>query len=162
MDFPDEKGTYVLIAFVPQMKRVEVGQLGQFDIVPGFYAHVGSACGAGGLGGRISHHLESAAAPHWHIDYLLQVGEPLEVWYTVADQKLEHHWADLLERAPQFRIPIPRFGSSDYHHSRASHLFYSKRRPAFGWFRQQLQERRNDVSWPSRKDERCTSSGCGT
>jgi hypothetical protein len=35
MDLPDEKGTYVLIADVAQMKRVEVGQLGQFDIVPG-------------------------------------------------------------------------------------------------------------------------------
>lgn len=145
MDLPDEKGTYVLIASVPQMKRVEVGQLGQFDIVPGFYAYVGSALGAGGLGARVGHHLESAAAPHWHIDYLLQVAQPVEVWYTVAEQKLEHHWADLLERAPQFRVPIPRFGSSDYHRSRSSHLFYSKRRPAFAWFRQQLQERFEDV-----------------
>lgn len=61
MDFPDEKGTYVLIAFVPQLKRIEVGQLGQFDIVPGFYVYVGSAFGAGGLAARIGHHLESAA-----------------------------------------------------------------------------------------------------
>ena len=139
MELPDDKGTYVLIASVPQMKRVEVGQLGRYDIVPGFYAYVGSAFGAGGLAARIGHHLESAAAPHWHIDYLLQVAKPVEIWYTIAGQKLEHHWADLLEQARQFRIPIPRFGSSDYHRSRSSHLFYSKRRPAFGWFRQQLQ-----------------------
>lgn len=143
MEFPNEKGTYVLIASVPQMKRIEVGQLGQFDIVPGFYAYVGSAFGAGGLAARIGHHLESTAAAHWHIDYLLQVAQPVEVWYTVADQKLEHHWADLL--ASQFRIPIPRFGSSDYHRSRASHLFYSKRPSAFGWFRQQIQQRFGDV-----------------
>jgi Uri superfamily endonuclease len=145
MDLPDDKGTYVLIASVPQMKRVEVGKLGKFDIVPGFYAYVGSAFGAGGLGARIGHHLESAAAAHWHIDYLLQVAKPVEVWYTVANQELEHHWADLLEQAPQFRIPIPRFGSSDYHRSRASHLFYSKRRPAFGWFQQQLSEKFEEV-----------------
>jgi Uri superfamily endonuclease len=145
MDLPDEKGTYVLIAFVPQMKRIAVGQLGEFDIVPGFYAYVGSAFGVGGLRARIGHHLESAAAPHWHIDYLLQVAEPVEIWYTTAAQKLEHHWADLLEQTPQFRIPIPRFGSSDYHRSRASHLFYCKRRPAFAWFRQELEERFEDI-----------------
>jgi Uri superfamily endonuclease len=145
MDLPDEKGTYVLIAYVPQMKRIAVGQLGKFDIVPGFYAYVGSAFGAGGLRARISHHLESAAAPHWHIDYLLQVAEPVEIWYTTSSQKLEHHWAELLGKATQFRIPIPRFGSSDYHRSRSSHLFYSKRHPAFACFRQQLVERFENV-----------------
>lgn len=40
MDLPEEKGTYVLIASVLQMKRI--GRLGEFDIVPGFYAYVGS------------------------------------------------------------------------------------------------------------------------
>ena len=145
MDLPEEKGTYVLIASVGQMKRIQIGQLGKFDIVPGFYAYVGSAFGAGGLCARISHHLESTAAPRWHIDYLLQVAEPVEVWYTIGGQKLEHRWADLLEQAAQFRIPIPRFGSSDYHRSRASHLFFSKRRPAFAWFRQQLLEEFEEV-----------------
>ncbi len=145
MDFPDEKGTYVLIASVSQMKRIAIGQLGKFDIVPGFYAYVGSAFGAGGLCARIGHHLESTAAPHWHIDYLLQVAEPVEVWYTIGGQKLEHQWAELLEQAPQFRIPIPRFGSSDYHRSRSSHLFYSKRRPVFAWFRNQMDEQFDDV-----------------
>ena len=141
MDLPDEKGTYILIASVPQMKRIAIGQLGEFDIVPGFYAYVGSAFGSGGLSARIGHHLESTAAPHWHIDYLLQVAEPIEVWYTTTNRKLEHHWADLLEKTSQFRIPIPRFGSSDYHRTRSSHLFYSKRRPSFVWFQQQLLER---------------------
>jgi len=47
MELPADKGTYVLIASVPQMKRLAVGQLGEFDIVPGFYAYVGSAFGAG-------------------------------------------------------------------------------------------------------------------
>ena len=140
MVLPDQKGTYVLIASVPQMNRIQIGQLGQFDIVPGFYVYVGSAFGSGGLCARIGHHLEGTASPHWHIDYLLQVAEPVEVWYATASQKLEHHWADLLEKAPQFRIPIPRFGSSDYHRSRSSHLFYSRRRPAFAWFQQQHTE----------------------
>src|SRR6266699_5723114 len=92
---PEAKGTYVLIACVSQMKRLEIGCLGAFDIVPGFYAYVGSAFGSGGLRARVGHHLESAASPHWHIDYLLGVAEPVEVWYTTANQKLEKDWAEL-------------------------------------------------------------------
>ena len=142
---PEAKGTYVLIASVAQMKRLEIGRLGAYDIVPGFYAYVGSAFGSGGLRPRLGHHLESTASPHWHIDYLLGVAEPVEVWYTTATQKFEHQWAKLLEEAPHFRVPIPRFGSSDYHRSRSSHPFYSKRRPSFGWFQQQIQEQFDDV-----------------
>ena len=145
MDLPEDKGTYILIAQVLQMKRLAIGSLGQFDIVPGFYAYVGSGFGSGGLRGRITHHLESTAEPHWHIDYLLQVAVPVEVWFTTAGRKLEHHWADLMENAPGFRVPIPRFGASDYHRSRASHLFYSKRRPAFRWFQHEVMKAFADV-----------------
>jgi Uri superfamily endonuclease len=140
MNLPDDKGTYVLIAQADQLKRLEVGSLGEFDIVPGFYAYVGSAFGTGGLRARLGHHLESAAEPHWHIDYLLQVAIPTEVWFTTAGRKLEHHWAELMEEAPGFRVPIPRFGSSDYHRSRASHLFFSKRRPSFRTFQQRIMD----------------------
>ena len=111
MDLPEAKGTYVLIAFVAQMKRLRIGRLGTYDLVPGFYAYVGSAFGPGGLRARIGHHLESTAAPHWHIDYLLQCAVPTEVWYTTADKKLEHQWAEFLEQAPHFRVAIRRFGS---------------------------------------------------
>jgi Uri superfamily endonuclease len=140
MDLPEAKGTYVLIALVAQMKRLEIGRLGPYDIVPGYYAYVSSAFGTGGLRARIGHHLESTSAPHWHIDYLLAVAEPVEVWFTRANQKLEHHWAGLLEKAPRFHVPIRRFGSSDYHRSRSSHLFFSKAAPSFRWFRQSVAE----------------------
>ena len=68
------------------------------------------------------------------IDYLLAVATPLEVWFAVSDRKLEQDWAETLAKAPFFRSPIPRFGSSDYRRSRTSHLFYAKRRPSFRWF----------------------------
>jgi len=145
MDLPEAKGTYVLIASVTQMNRLEIGRLGAYDIAPGFYAYVGSAFGSGGLSARIGHHLESTASPHWHIDYLLGVAEPVEVWYTTAKQKFEYPWAEVLEKAPHFRVPIPRFRCSDYHRSRSSHLFHSKRRPSFRWFQQQILERFDDV-----------------
>jgi Uri superfamily endonuclease len=50
-----------------------------------------------------------------------------------------------MENAPGLRVPIPRFGASDYHRSRASHLFYSKRRPAFRWFQQEVMKALADV-----------------
>jgi len=151
MDLPEDKGTYILIAHMVQMKRLEIGSLGEFDIIPGFYAYVGSAFGSGGLRARIGHHLESTAEPHWHIDYLLQVATPVEVWFTMADRNLEHRWAELLEEAPGFRVPILRFGSSDYHRSRTSHLFYSKRRPSFRCFQQQVMERFEGVEVEQQK-----------
>lgn len=140
MELLEDKGTYLLIAQVSQMKRLEIGSLGEFDITPGFYVYVGSAFGSGGLRARIGHHLESTAEPHWHLDYLLRVATPIEIWYTMASRKLERVWAKLLEYSRSFRVPIPRFGSSDYHRSRASHLFYSKRRPSFRWFQQQIRD----------------------
>jgi len=128
---PEERGTYILIASVGQMKWLVIGSLGEVEVVPGFYAYVGSAFGAGGLRARISHHLESTATPHWHIDYLLQIAVPVEVWFSTENLKLERRWADCLAEAPGFHEPIQRFGASDYHRSRTSHLFYSKRRPSF-------------------------------
>jgi Uri superfamily endonuclease len=141
MELPKAKGTYILISSVVEMRRWEIGSLGKFDLIPGFYSYVGSAFGAGGLRARVGHHLVPTAEPHWHVDYLLQVASPVEVWCSIADRKLEHHWADFLGATHRFRVPIPRFGASDYHRSRASHLFYSKSRPKFRWFQQQMAER---------------------
>jgi Uri superfamily endonuclease len=140
MDLPEAKGTYVLIVLVSQMKRLEIGRLGAYDIMPGFYAYVGSAFGPGGLCARLHHHLESAAQPHWHIDYLLAVAEPVEVWYALAGRKLERDLAGLMERSSAFRMPIPRFGSSDYRRRQASHLFYARRRPAFHLFQVEVNQ----------------------
>jgi Uri superfamily endonuclease len=138
VELPEDKGTYALIVSVAQTKRLRIGRLGSFDILPGFYAYVGSACGPGGIGARVAHHLECTAAPHWHIDYLLGVATPVEVWFAISDRKLEQDWAELLAEAPFFRSPIPRFGSSDYRRNRTSHLFYAKRRPSFRWFEEQM------------------------
>ncbi len=33
MELPDDKGTYILIASVSQMRRLQVGSLGRFDLV---------------------------------------------------------------------------------------------------------------------------------
>jgi Uri superfamily endonuclease len=140
MDLPEQKGTYVLLLQVTRMRRLMIGRSGTFDFQPGFYAYVGSAFGAGGLRARVAHHLAAVAVPHWHIDYLMGLATPLEVWYAVGNRKLERDWVEMLERERRCRCPIPRFGSSDYRRSRTSHLFFTKRRPSFGWFEQRVQE----------------------
>jgi Uri superfamily endonuclease len=140
VELPEAQGTYVLIAYVSRMRRLEIGRLGTYDLIPGFYAYVGSAFGPGGLRARLHHHLESVAQPHWHMDYLLAHAEPVEVWYALSARKLEQDLAEVLERSPHFRMPIPRFGSSDYRRSRASHLFYSKRLPSFHRFQQEVNQ----------------------
>jgi hypothetical protein len=73
-----------------------------------------------------------------------QMAEPVEGSYTTATQKLEHHWPELLVQASHFRVPIPRFGFSDYHSSRSSHLFSSERRPSFRWFQQRVRKQFDD------------------
>src|SRR5512139_3339944 len=57
IELPEDKGTYILLVSLRQAKRLEIGRLGAFDLVPGFYAYVGSAHGSGGLRARIQHHL---------------------------------------------------------------------------------------------------------
>ena len=86
MELPDQGGPYVLIASLDRVKSIEIGRLGKYQVVPGFYAYVGSAFGSGGLRARIGHHLESTAAPHWHIDYYVLSNRwisrcsSLEIW----------------------------------------------------------------------------------
>jgi len=140
MNLPAEKGTYALVIEVSERKRLSIGQLGKFDISPGFYVYVGSAFGPGGLRARLDHHIEAIAAPHWHIDYLMGIAKPLEIWFAMSDRKLERDWVELLELEPRYTCPIPRFGSSDYRRSRTSHLFLTKRRPSFHWFEQRVRD----------------------
>ena len=36
IELPEAKGTYILLASLSQAKRLEIGRLGPFDLVPGF------------------------------------------------------------------------------------------------------------------------------
>ncbi len=140
IDLPQTKGTSVLITLVPHMKHSETGRLGAYEIFPGNFVGVSSAFGAGGLGARIGRRLELTATPHWHIDYLLDVAEPVEVWYTTANRKLERHRAELSEKTPRFCVPVPRLGPPNYHRSRSSFIFYCRRRLPFNWFQRLLMD----------------------
>ncbi|RME89786.1 MAG: GIY-YIG nuclease family protein, partial [Verrucomicrobia bacterium] len=141
---------YVLIMEAAQVRRLTIGRLGEFVLRPGFYAYVGSACGAGGLRARVAHHLENRGSLHWHIDHLLRVVRPIEVWYAVAGRGLEKDWVELFEESNQWRVPIPRFGASDYRRAVRAHLFYRKRRPRFEWFAAMVRERLSPEIRPER------------
>ena len=119
---PPSKGTYLLFLSNTKSQKINIGKQGGFLFPSGLLVYVGSALGAGGLRGRISHHLRVNRKCHWHIDYLLQKMAAFQVLYTETPSRLEHEWAMLLERIPELSIPMKRFGASDC--QCASHLFH--------------------------------------
>lgn len=114
-----------------------IGKLGTFHFRAGWYTYVGSAMGAGGLRGRLKHHLAPLKKPHWHIDYLRQGALIEQIWYGVGDVNREHEWAKLLYTTPGARVVVPRFGASDCRCT--THLFHFAARPNIDRF-QSLQE----------------------
>lgn len=126
--FPGLRGTYVLILRLARPAVITVGHLGTFPLAVGWYAYVGSAFGAGGLRGRLKHHLSPAKKLHWHIDYLTAAAPVATVWYCASDIPYEHTWAARLRALPDTLMPIARFGASDCRCP--AHLFYSRLRPS--------------------------------
>jgi len=127
------RGTYILILYLRDSQRIQVGKLGRFDFDAGYYAYVGSAQGPGGLGARLRHHLRANNRPHWHIDYLRQIAGIESIWFAESNAPLEHHSAAWLGDLPGAAIPALRFGASDC--TCASHLFFFRELPPVDEFR---------------------------
>lgn len=121
-------GTYALLLHLTENQTITVGKLGTFDFPAGWYTYVGSAFGAGGLVGRIKHHLQPTDHPHWHIDYLRRVTQVVEIWLAADTEKREEAWVDAMITVPGAVSLIEGFGSSDS--SRETHLFYFDLRPS--------------------------------
>jgi Uri superfamily endonuclease len=121
------KGTYILILQLAQSEVMTIGRAGSHPFAAGWYTYVGSAFGAGGLGGRLKHHLSPVKRPHWHIDYLRKAAEIREIWYVASECVYEHQWAKALSSLPGAVIPVRRFGASDC--KCRSHLVYLPARP---------------------------------
>jgi len=118
-----DKGIYVLIIRCDKEQSIEVGALGKVSFKPGFYAYIGSAMN--GLEGRIKRHLSPPGKKkrHWHIDYLLEKGKVVDVFFKVIGKKNECEVANKLKNS---REGIPGFGCSDC--KCKSHLIFSKRK----------------------------------
>ena len=117
-----DRGSYLLSGYLPETRRIAVGNLGELDFPQGFYVYVGSAMR--GLLGRIRRHLRKRKRSHWHIDALLPFLEDVRAFPIRSSERLECAIARGLEDLAR---PIPRFGASDC--SCGSHLFYLPQPP---------------------------------
>ena len=64
-DDPDRRsGTYLLVMEVVRGVRVQIGGRRELEVLPGWYAYVGSAFGPGGVTARCRHHRRPAQRPH--------------------------------------------------------------------------------------------------
>jgi len=111
------RGSYVLILGIPKEMEIQVGKLGRIKFQSGFYAYVGSAMN--GLEGRIQRHLRKEKKRFWHIDYLLEKVEIVDIIVLESKRRTECNIAQNLAREFQ---PVRKFGSSDC--TCAGHLFY--------------------------------------
>lgn len=124
---PAEPGLYILELVLRQASSLFIGALGEVHFPAGYYGYVGSACGPGGLRGRILRHLrKDGKRLHWHIDYLVDNGDLTGVFWTIETQmnecELAEWFAEVGERFP------PHFGASDCRCP--GHLIHLPRPPA--------------------------------
>ena len=113
------KGSYVLLAKLDNSREILVGQLGHLWFPQAFYAYVGSAMN--GFEARLARHVKQKKKPHWHIDYLLNEAELVNIVLCPSDTRMECFLAQALAKEFQF---IPGFGSSDC--ECASHLYFAR------------------------------------
>ena len=130
------KGTYALVLRLACQAEIAIGRLGTFTFPAGYYLYVGSALGTGGLEARLARHRRHDKKLRWHIDYLLEHAQLVEVWSAVSTDKLECLWAQAARELPGGEILVPGFGSSDCRCP--SHLIYLARKPAYEEFTARL------------------------
>ena len=111
------KGSYLLLIELKDKVTIQIGKLGKIDFMKGFYVYVGSAIN--GLESRINRHLREEKKIHWHIDFLLNSAEIINVFYKKNSFKEECKISNDFKKKLQ---PVKSFGSSDC--KCKSHLFY--------------------------------------
>lgn len=125
-------GTYVIVMQADKAAQPQVGSIGSIKINVGHYLYIGSAFGPGGIKARVSRHCKTSKTKHWHLDYLREYLEPVEVWFTHDKTRREHEWAGLLASQPKLKS-VASFGCSDCRCN--SHLFFQFPRPRVAQFR---------------------------
>jgi Uri superfamily endonuclease len=130
------KGTYALLLRLGEPKEIIVGRRGRFPFPAGYYLYVGSALGPGGLEARLARHIRAKKRLHWHIDYLLEHAQVVEVWTASSDERLECQWAEIARGLPGATVPVPYFGSSDCRCP--AHLVHFTTRPSLALFAERI------------------------
>ena len=108
---PRGPGTYALLLRLDGSCDIQVGALGGFRFEAGLYAYAGSALG--GLRGRLLRYLRPGRRRHWHVDYLLERAEPVDVWTCEGAVRLECSMAAAVALLPGAERAVPGFGASD-------------------------------------------------
>jgi Uri superfamily endonuclease len=117
---PAEPGAYALLQYLGAPLSFALrGNTINLEI--GWYVYAGSANGAGGLRGRLRHHLRRGKRPHWHVDHLTNAADRIDV--AVGIGRSECEIVRRLVASGRFRVPHPGFGSSDCRDC-SSHLLY--------------------------------------
>lgn len=117
------RGVYLLVIYLPQDKKIKIGNLEEIYFKEGYYVYIGSA--KRGLSKRIERHKRKSKKLHWHIDYFLQKAKILNDIPIITNFKRECFLVEkILQISDNF---IQKFGSSDC--SCISHLFYFKYNP---------------------------------
>ena len=113
-------GSYILLIELKENMIIKIGKLRDIRFKKGFYAYIGSALK--GLEQRINRHFRSNKKKYWHIDYLLNYGKIVNVFYNESNIKEECNFVKKFEKNLIF---IPNFGCSDCNCK--SHLFYGSK-----------------------------------
>jgi len=112
------KGCYVLLVELRRDMRIIVGKLGSLTFTRGYYAYVGSAMNS--IEARVKRHISSHKRRRWHIDYLLEHGRVVAIYYRESKYRCECELADGLRSKFE---SIHKFGATDCRCG--GHLFYN-------------------------------------
>ncbi len=115
-------GAYLLILKVKAQNLV-IGALGELDFKSGYYVYVGSAMN--GLKARLDRHRSKHKRMHWHIDYLLDKAELVEILSFPDKLKRECEFSRKVSETADSEVKD--FGCSDC--SCNSHLYYFRSFP---------------------------------
>jgi Uri superfamily endonuclease len=111
------KGCYILIIELKDNITIQIGKIGNLIFKKGFYAYIGSALN--GLEQRIDRHLRKEKKIRWHIDYLLQHGRIIKIFYKENNKKEE---CNIAKKFEEELLSISNFGCGDCKCN--SHLFH--------------------------------------
>lgn len=116
-------GSYILVLFNTNQKRIQIGKLGLLKFEQGYYCYVGSAL-KGKLIARVRRHISpsSLKKTHWHIDYLLAFPDIRIIKLILIPSSFREECI-LAQTIKKLSIDeVHGFGSSDCNCN--SHLFY--------------------------------------
>ncbi|SJZ42151.1 GIY-YIG nuclease family protein [Selenihalanaerobacter shriftii] len=120
-----DSGIYNLIIHLPEDVEIKVGSLGKLNFKEGYYIYTGTA--QRNLTARVARHKRKKKKLHWHIDYLLQKAEVIDIKKWPGDKEFECKIHQTLLNNLNLVEPVSGFGASDCNCN--SHLLYSSQLP---------------------------------